>query len=255
MSTAPGERPHTPARRPAPAFVRVLSVPVVALVLLGGGWVAGARITNDFTASIVLTTAWVGLVGFACLAVVLRRREMWPSLAAFVVTAAVAGVYLGAETFLDDKVDEDVVTAQAPTGAEQGTGAARDQRSRQRPARRTNVLLSRGRFESLEHATTGVAQAIELSGGRRVLTLTRFETDNGPDLRVYLATTDANQDSAGEDYLDLGGLKGNVGDQQYEIPGRADLERLTKVVVWCRAFSVGFGAAQLSQSANASSRR
>jgi Electron transfer DM13 len=248
MDTATGKRPHTPARRPAPVSVRVLSVPVVAVVLLGGGWVAGALITNDFTASMVLTATWVGLVGLACLAVFLRRREMWPSLGAFAVTAAVAGVYLGAETFVDDKVDEDVVTAQAPTGAERGVGGARDQRSRQRPVRRANVLLSRGRFESLAHETTGVAQVIDVPGGRRVLTLTRFETDNGPDLRVYLSTTAANQDSLGDDHFDLGGLKGNVGDQQYQIPGGTDLERLTKVVVWCRAFSVGFGAAPLRET-------
>jgi len=234
--------------RTTPVPVRVLSVPVVALVLLGGGWVAGALISNDFTVSMLLTAAWVGLIGIACLALFLRRREMWPALATFAVTAAVAGTYLGAETLIDDKVDEDVVTARAPTGAERGADGARDERSGRRSAGEANVLLGRGRFESLEHETTGVAQAIELPGGRRVLTLTRFETDNGPDLRVYLSTADANQDSAGEDFVDLGGLKGNVGDQQYEIPRGVDLDRLTKVVVWCRAFSVGFGAAPLRRA-------
>jgi Electron transfer DM13 len=111
-----------------------------------------------------------------------------------------------------------------------------------------NVLLSLGRFESLEHETTGVAQAIEVRSGGRVVTLTDFETDNGPDLRVYLSTADADQGSAGQEFVDLGGLKGNVGDQQYEIPRGADLDRLTKVVVWCRAFSVGFGAAALGRA-------
>jgi Electron transfer DM13 len=231
MSTLPTGTP----RQPAPALVRVLSVPVVAVVLLGGGWVAGAVITNDFTASMVLTAAWVGFVGLACLALFLRRREMWPALAAFAVTATVAGVYLGAETLIDDKVDEDVVTAAAPARPDQGSEEAR-------PA---NVLLSRGRFESLEHESTGIAQVVDVGGVRRILTLTRFETDNGPDLRVYLSTSDANQDSAGDDFVDLGRLKGNVGDQQYEIPRSANLARLTKVVVWCRAFSVGFGAAEL----------
>jgi hypothetical protein len=236
------------SRRTTPVPIRLVSVPVVALVLLGGGWVAGALISNDFTVSMLLTAAWVGLVGLACLALFLRRREMWPALAAFAITAAAAGTYLGAETLIDDKVDEDVVTARPPTGGERGPEAARDERSGQRSAVEANVLLSRGRFESLEHETTGAAQTIELPGGRRFLTLTRFETDNGPDLRVYLSTADANQDSAGEDFVDLGGLKGNVGDQQYEIPRGADLDRLTKVVVWCRAFSVGFGAAPLRRA-------
>jgi hypothetical protein len=223
-----------------PVLVRVLAIPLVAVVLLGGGWVTGGLITNDFTLSMVLTAAWVGVVGLACLALVYKRREMWPALAAFVVTAGLAGAYLGAETLIDDTVDEDVVTAKA-AGAEREPKGEGDRRSR-RPA---NVLLSRGQFGSLEHETTGVAQVIEVAGGERVLTLTDFETDNGPDLRVYLSTPDANQDSAGEEFVDLGGLKGNVGDQQYTIPGDADLKRLTKAVIWCRAFSVGFGAAQL----------
>src|SRR5215210_679668 len=155
--------------RPSPALVRLMSVPIVAVLLLSGGWVTGALVTNNFTVSTVLTAAWVGLVGLACVGLVLRRREMWPALAAFAVTATVAGVYLGAETFIDDKVDEDVVTAQAPAReppAREPLGA------RTPPARPTNVLLGRGRFESLEHETTGVAQVIEVRGRRRFLTLT-----------------------------------------------------------------------------------
>jgi hypothetical protein len=222
-------KPH----QAAPVLIRVLSAPVVAVVLLAGGWVAGGLITNDFMVSMVLTTAWVGLVGLGCLLLVVRRRELWPALAAFAITAAVAGTYLAAETLIDDRVDEDVVTAQGSARADRGAATT------------ANVLLSRGRFGSLEHGTTGVAQTIELRGGRRVLTLTRFETDNGPDLRVYLSSADASQDSPGDDFADLGGLKGNIGDQQYEIPRGADLDRLTKVLVWCRAFSVGFGAAPL----------
>jgi hypothetical protein len=229
----------------APVLVRVLAIPLVAAVLLAGGWVTGGLITNDFTLSMVLTAAWVALVGLACVALVYRRRDMWPALAAFVVTAGVAGAYLGAETLIDDTVNEDVVTAQA-AGAERGAEREGDRRSG-RPARPANVLLSRGQFGSLEHETTGIAQVIDVAHGERVLTLTDFETDNGPDLRVYLSTADANEDSAGEEFVDLGGLKGNVGDQQYEIPGDADLKRLTQAVIWCRAFSVGFGAAALRE--------
>jgi Electron transfer DM13 len=147
-------------------------------------------------------------------------------------------------TFIDDEVDEDVVTAQAPASKE--PSARREaRRSPDRAQPIGNVLLARGRFASLEHETTGAARAIGLRGGRRVLTLTRFETDNGPDLRVYLSTADASQDSPGEDFEDLGALKGNRGNQQYEIPRGVDLDRLSKVVVWCRAFSVGFAAAPL----------
>jgi hypothetical protein len=221
--------------------IRILAALAVVVLLLAGGLAAGALISDDFTVSMLLTAVWVGIVGLACLLLVRSRREMWPVLAAFAVTAAVGGVYLGMETFLDDEVDEDVVTASAPAPSG-GEGAAAEGDG---SGASGNVLLARGGFKSLAHDTEGVAQAIEVRGGKRFLTLTDFETDNGPDLRVYLSTPDADQGSAGEDSEDLGSLKGNKGDQQYEIPKSVDLDRLTKVVVWCRAFSVGFGSAEL----------
>jgi Electron transfer DM13 len=232
-----------PRRRRTSPLARWLSVPVVAIVLLAGIWVAGGLITNDFRVSMLLTAAWIGLAGLACVALVFKRREMWPALASFAVTAAAAGIYLGTQTLIDKKVDENVVTAAPPT-AQQSERTERSARSEPTG----NRLLSRGEFESLEHGTSGTAQVIEVEDGSRVVTLTRFETSAGPDLRVYLAPADADQDTRGDGSVDLGGLKGNIGDQQYDIPRDADLGRLTKVIVWCRAFSVGFGAAALREA-------
>ncbi len=45
--------------------------------------------------------------------------------------------------------------------------------------------------------------------------------------------------------LDLGPLRGNVGDLVYEIPQDADLTGLDTVVIWCDRFSHVFGAADL----------
>ncbi len=63
---------------------------------------------------------------------------------------------------------------------------------------------------------------------------------NGPDLYVYLSA-----DAQARDFLDLGRLKGNIGDRNYVVPVGADLSRYKYVLVWCRAFSVLFGSAQL----------
>jgi hypothetical protein len=79
--------------------------------------------------------------------------------------------------------------------------------------------------------------------GRRVLTLTGFETAAGPDLRVRVApgpTTDGGAD----DVTDLGALKGNRGNQQYELPPEIGGDGAT-VIIWCRAFSALFGSAPL----------
>ena len=64
----------------------------------------------------------------------------------------------------------------------------------------------------------------------------------GPDLRVYLAAGTSGVDGR----VDLGGLKGNRGTQQYAIPGSVDTGRYRRVVIWCRAFSVNFGEAVLT---------
>ncbi|HYN32216.1 MAG TPA: DM13 domain-containing protein, partial [Ilumatobacteraceae bacterium] len=82
---------------------------------------------------------------------------------------------------------------------------------------------------------------------QRFLRFEDFETDNGPDLNVYLssAAPDASVDQLGADFVDLGDLKGNVGPQNFEIPTDVDLDRYSTVVVWCVRFGVAFGSADL----------
>jgi hypothetical protein len=65
---------------------------------------------------------------------------------------------------------------------------------------------------------------------------------------VYLTTNPASgrEDAFDDDAVDLGRLKGNVGNQNYEIPPGVDLERYTTVVIWCDRFDAAFGAADLS---------
>lgn len=70
------------------------------------------------------------------------------------------------------------------------------------------------------------------------------EIESAPSV-LGLLTADANQGSTGEHPVGSGAPKGDVGDQQYEAARGTDLDRLTKVVLWCRAFSAGFGAAAL----------
>ncbi|MCB1260129.1 MAG: DM13 domain-containing protein, partial [Acidimicrobiales bacterium] len=76
-----------------------------------------------------------------------------------------------------------------------------------------------------------------------------LETDNGPDLVVYLTKQPADAQAVGDDYLDLGVLKGNVGNQNYEVPAGVDLSEYDSVVIWCRRFAVSFGAAPVQVAA------
>ena len=211
---------------------QLLAIPCVAAIVVAGVWVTGGLISDDFRTSMALTAAWFGLSGAACVLVALRwRRIRLPALGAYVVTAAVVGGYLGLTT-LRDRVVNERVTAGVPAATDPG-GAE--------PA--VNVELARGRFQSHEHATTGRASVVRLPNGRRFLTLTRFDTSAGPDLRVRLVPGDS-YDGGAPGAVDLGALKGNRGDQQYELPRDATIAGRT-VVIWCRAFSAPFGSAGL----------
>lgn len=106
-----------------------------------------------------------------------------------------------------------------------------------------------GTFASRNRYTvTGGATVYELEDGTRTLRLEPFESTNGPDLYVYLTTADhADDDPALDaDHVDLGELRGNIGNQNYTIPDDVDLAAYDTVVIWCRRFSSSFGAADLS---------
>jgi hypothetical protein len=145
--------------------------------------------------------------------------------------------------FIDDTVDEALPESSVqPVVAETGS----DPKPTPRKAA-TLVEHARGAFHGLEHDTSGEAVLLELADGRRFLRFEDFETSNGPDLRVYLSEIPAGDDwfAYGERFVDLGALKGNVGDQNYEIPDGVDLAEYKSAVIWCRQFSVGFGVAPL----------
>jgi hypothetical protein len=219
-------------------LVKLAAIPVVVIVVLLGIWATGGVITNDFALAMWLTAAWMGVAGLACLAIAARSEALrWPVLGAYVAVAVAAGAYLGSSTFIDDVVDEPVATAApVPAAGEPDRAAA--------PPR--NVRLRAGRFEAVRHPATGAATAIRLAKGGRVLTLTDFDVDNGPDLRVYLVAGPARSEDEVDDFVDLGALKGNRGDQQYEIPDGVDVGRYATAVIWCRAFSVLFARAPLA---------
>jgi hypothetical protein len=111
------------------------------------------------------------------------------------------------------------------------------------------ALLS-GNFHSVAHETKGVASIYDVNG-KRVLRFTEFETSNGPDVQVYLGVApDANDDATvtNAGFYHLAPLKGNKGDQNYEIPSDVDATKYKSVTVWCRRFGKNFGTAPLAMS-------
>lgn len=110
-------------------------------------------------------------------------------------------------------------------------------------------LLTSGEFRDADrfHKGSGLALLYRIPGMGNVLRFERFSVTNGPDLHVLLAAgaQPANRRELGE-YLDLGSLKGNVGDQNYVIPEDVDLANFASVVIYCLPFQVVFATAALS---------
>jgi pentapeptide MXKDX repeat protein len=112
--------------------------------------------------------------------------------------------------------------------------------------------LEIGKFHGKVHATSGRATVYQEADGKLVLRLTNFKTSNGPDVHVILvammdAIDDANFLKDNTEKLELGKLKGNEGDQNYEIPAGTDLTKFRTVSIYCERFNANFGAAPLEK--------
>jgi hypothetical protein len=112
--------------------------------------------------------------------------------------------------------------------------------------------LYTGLLTGKAHPTNGRASIYQASDGKRELRLTDFATSNGPDVHVILAQgTDPNLTAefvkGALDSVELGLLKANQGDQNYEIPDSADLGKYDAVVIYCVRFHAVFGVAKLEQ--------
>jgi hypothetical protein len=108
--------------------------------------------------------------------------------------------------------------------------------------------LVSGQFYSILHSTAGTATIYRMGDGTRVLRFTGFSTSNGPDVHVYMVASDDAKDVATVQqagFIDLGVMKGNLGDQNYTLGGDLDLAKYRAVSIWCKRFSVNFGAAAL----------
>ncbi|WP_051804933.1 DM13 domain-containing protein [Streptomyces sp. NRRL F-2747] len=173
-----------------------------------------------------------------------RRRVLGGALTAAALVLG-AGLYWAQpwKLWQNSTVNEALPTAAAtPAPGASRPGAA------PAPAPRT---VSQGSLISHEHRTTGTVKLIELPDGSRTLRLENLDTSSGPDLRVWLTDAPVKEGADGwfvfDDgkYVSLGKLKGNKGDQNYEIPAGVNLADYSSVTIWCDRFDVSFGAAAL----------
>jgi len=91
------------------------------------------------------------------------------------------------------------------------------------------------------HMASGEVKVLQIPDGTQILRFSNLDVTNGPDLYVYLAT-----DTTAKDFVSLGRLKGNMGNQNYPIPENMNFEKYNTVLIWCQAFSTLFGSSKLS---------
>ena len=118
------------------------------------------------------------------------------------------------------------------------------------PAELQMKIAATGEFRDTDsaHRGKGTATVFENDSGTKVLRFTKFEASNGPDLKVWLVKAGdikASADVKASAWVALGPLKGNIGDQNYVIPGDVNIADYKSVVIWCEQFGVLFSAADL----------
>ena len=115
------------------------------------------------------------------------------------------------------------------------------------------VKLKTGSFRDQDsfHKGSGEATIFRGPDGSLLLRLENLRVTNGPDLHVILSPhpDPGNQgELKGPGYIDLGKLKGNRGNQNYEIPNEVDVAALGSVVIYCKPFHVIFSVATLEDA-------
>jgi hypothetical protein len=101
------------------------------------------------------------------------------------------------------------------------------------------TVISQGSFIGAAHTVTGVVKLSKDASGKKYLVFDNFNTQSGPDLRIWMA-----EDLSGKVYSEITSTVKN-GTYSLQIPSDVDTSKKTFVLVWCKQFTVLFGSAAL----------
>jgi len=200
--------------------------------------------------AMILVAGWFVVVAVAAFAYGRSRAGLMRPMLATVGAIAVATIAIGYWTgFRKTEFSEPVAMAatRAPEGQRTDALAPEPEGkgSRETPGAKEMTeaveLASSDIAGADGHSASGSATLVDQPDAGRILTLTGFDSDPGPDVDVYLSSSSAGVDDA----IRLGDLKGSGGTQQYEIPANADLNRYDALVLWCIPFTTRIATAEL----------
>ena len=188
--------------------------------------------------------------------------------AIIIVPGLAVAWWLGSPLFIDKTVDEDfpaLVNAVMPAGMSMRDADATMEAAMDAPREveeemmeAMGAMLAPEAVKWGDSATAmpftkvaGMATIYNLGTDGYVLRFEDFNVINGPDLRV-LVTTHPDPMGRGDvhaddvTYVELGKLKGNIGNQNYPIPPEVNVDDQHSVVIYCKPFQVVFAVAPLS---------
>lgn len=189
-----------------------------------------------------------------------RRLFVAAAIAAVVIALGIAlAVFKPWLLFVNTEVNDVIPSAAAPTstaltdGATSATiDAATSEQPASQPADAGPKVVSQGEFVSHEHHTSGTVKVFELPDGTHQLALENLDTSNGPDVQVWFSKGPVVEGLAGlttagqYEHLAIAPIKGNKGNQVYDLPADFRPADWPTLDLWCEDFSVSFGAAALS---------
>lgn len=155
------------------------------------------------------------------------------------------GWWLISPLFLDKVVNESAVSSSSGSiMKDQGENSMKETDSSS-PDEMTNDTME---INELVGTFQGADEIHEAKGkvsiSEKNIRLENFEVTNGPDLYVYLVE----EGQKTKEGISLGKLKGNIGNQNYEIPGDHSASSGMDIVIWCKQFNVDFGRAELGKA-------
>lgn len=198
-----------------------------------------------------------------------NHKPLTAIIAAIIVIPGLAFAWwLGSPLFIDKTVDEEfpaLMNAIVPEGMEMAQANAtmeavmdnettvEEEMMEAMGAMLAPDAVKVGQFRDGDsfHRGSGSATIYDLGTDGFVLRFEDFNVINGPDLRVLL-TTHADPMGRGDvhaddvTYVELGKLKGNIGNQNYPIPDDVNVDDQHSVVIYCKPFQVVFAVAPLA---------
>ena len=167
------------------------------------------------------------------------------ALTGLAVLVAIPSAALAQDTMQSDSMQKD---SSMKDGMKQDSMKHGDMKHDDMAPDKNAKALFTGTFHKQVHGTTGRATIYQTADGKKILRLTHFKTSNGPDVHVILIAAKDSKDnslSGNLERIELGKLKGNEGDQNYELPENIDWAKFQAVSIYCERFDANFGVAPL----------